>query len=260
MAKKHKPEEPAGESAPMWIVSFADLVTLLMSFFVILSVKPEGSATTQDPAFAQVASAIRAAFQHLPPADPTMDMNKDYQELVRRLMALINRDGPLHRGDSKDKGIQGKSFRVRKLRDGMEITVGGPIMFEPFAVKPTPEGDAALEQVFHIIKGHRNIVEIRGHAGDEPRPPDWKYEDAMTLSYQRAQYVAKRLTEQGADPRTIRIIAVGASEPVAREAYEENQRADNRRVEIIVRESLIDDYVGQVPFNAAPTSEPAESP
>ena len=49
MAKRKKAEEPAGESAPMWIVSFADLVTLLMSFFVILSVKPEGTATVQDP-------------------------------------------------------------------------------------------------------------------------------------------------------------------------------------------------------------------
>src|SRR4029079_19333805 len=98
MAKKHKPEEPAGESAPMWIVSFADLVTLLMSFFVILSVKPEGTATVQDPAFQQVCPAIRAAFKNLPPADPTMDPHREFEDLARRLMSLMNREGTLNRG------------------------------------------------------------------------------------------------------------------------------------------------------------------
>jgi chemotaxis protein MotB len=255
-AKKEQHEEPAGESAPMWIVSFADLVTLLMSFFVILSVKPEGTASVQDPAFQQVAAAIRAAFKNLPPADPTMDPRRDFEDLSRRLMALMNREGTLNRGDSNEKGIQGRSFRVRRMRDGMEITVGGPVMFEPFSVKPTAEGEASLRQVFNIIKGKRNIIEIKGHAGEEPWPADWKYEDAMKLSYERARYVASRLLEQGSDPRTIRLVAVGPNEPVTRQAYEETLRAENRRVEIIVRESLIDDYVGQSPA-PSPASQPA---
>jgi chemotaxis protein MotB len=254
--KKQQQEEPAGESAPLWIISFADLVTLMLSFFVILSVKPEGTATVQDPAFQEVAAAIRAAFKHLPPADPTMDPRRDYEDLVQRLMALMNRDGKLNRGDSEEKGVHGRSFRVRRIRDGMEITVGGSVMFEPFSVKPTNEGEDALRQVFDIIKGHRNIVEVRGHAGEEPWPADWKYEDALKLSYARAEHVGKRLIERGADPRTIRLVAVGPNEPVSRQAYEAVQRAENRRVEIIVRESLIDDYVGQSPARA-PSTRPA---
>ncbi len=257
--KKQQHEEPAGESAPLWIISFADLVTLMLSFFVILSVKPEGTASIHDPAFQEVAAAIRAAFKHLPPADPMVDPAKDYQELVQRLMSLVNRDGTLNRGDSNEKGIQGRGFRVRRMRDGMEITVGGAVMFEPFSVKPTADGEHALGQVFDIIKGHRNIVEIRGHAGEEPWPPDWKYEDALKLSYARAEHVAKRLIERGADPRTVRLVAVGPNEPAARQAYEEMQRAENRRVEIIVRESLIDDYVGQSPIRS-PSTQSTEAP
>ena len=33
---KSKPEEPSGEKVPLWIISFADMITLLLSFFVML--------------------------------------------------------------------------------------------------------------------------------------------------------------------------------------------------------------------------------
>lgn len=256
MSRKAKPEEPAGESAPMWIVSFADLVTLLMSFFVILAVKPAGTPDEKDPAFKEVAAAIRAAFGQMPPLDANAP--NDYKDLARRIMALVERQGALQRGESQERGVRGKHFRVRRLNDGMQITVGGSVMFEPFAVKPTPEGEDALGQLFNVIKGHRNVIEIRGHAGEEPWPRDWKYQDAMRLSYDRAQWVADRLLERGTDPRAIRIVAVGPNEPAAKQAYEEMQRADNRRVEIIVRESLIDDYVGQAPAQS-PASQPGWS-
>jgi len=249
MGKKVEHEEQ-GESAPLWIISFADLVTLLMSFFVILAVKPEGNGAITDPAFAEVAAAIRAAFKHIPPVD-TDSRTDDFNELIKKVMALINKEGALNRGDSDEKGARGRSFRVRRLRDGMEITIGGPVMFEPFAAKPTAEGQTQLQQIIEIVKGHRNVVEIRGHAAEEPLPADWTYADMMKLSYARAEFVAEQLIHAGADPRQLRLVAVGANEPIARGVYDQAQRGDNRRVEIIVRESLIDDYVGQKPAEPA---------
>src|SRR6185369_8149880 len=88
--KKAKAPEPAGESAPMWIVSFADLVTLLMSFFVVLyALEAAGDKSKKD----EVMAAIKVAFGPEPaidseaPADvlywmmkgkprPPMDRNK----------------------------------------------------------------------------------------------------------------------------------------------------------------------------------------
>lgn len=44
------------------------------------------------------------------------------------------------------------------------------------------------------------------------------------------------------DPRVLRVVAAGANEPVQRKGFEDAQLGDNRRVEIVVRESMMDDY------------------
>jgi flagellar motor protein MotB len=127
----------------------------------------------------------------------------------------------------------------------MEITVGGVILFEPFAAKLTGEGAESLERIGEILKGHRNKIDIVGHAAEQPRPADWTYTDAMQLSYDRARHVADELVRRGVDPRTIRMVAVGDNEPVAPDGLKGD--GENRRVEIVVRESMIDDYRAEQP-------------
>src|SRR3954469_22858736 len=85
MQKKAKAPEPAGESAPMWIVSFADLVTLMMSFFVVLYALKEGGQKQQ----MEVSAAIRATFDphYVPPEDSPIE----WQQAIRRFQG---RPGP----------------------------------------------------------------------------------------------------------------------------------------------------------------------
>lgn len=261
MPKKHQ-EEEHGESAPLWIISFADLVTLMLSFFVILAAG-NPKETSYDPDFAEIVSAVQSAFKNLQPAEAEAGTPSagEFKAMVKALLALAKQNGgALNKGDSQEKGIHGRSFRVRRIRDGMEITMGGPVMFEPFAARPTTAGEEQLDQVIAIVRGRRNIIEIRGHAAEEPWPADWTYQDMMKLSYARAEYVAQKLIESGTDPRAVRLVAAGANEPVAREVYDANARGDNRRVEIFVRESLIDDYLGQPPAPPAQTTPSATQP
>src|ERR1043166_9206023 len=72
--KKAKAPEPAGESAPMWIVSFADLVTLMMSFFVVLYALKQGGPQQQleqEVAFKEV---FDPAYTPSPDSKSPMDM------------------------------------------------------------------------------------------------------------------------------------------------------------------------------------------
>ncbi len=241
MAKKHQ-EEEHGESAPMWIVSFADLVTLMLSFFVILAAGNNKSTAT-DPEFAELVAALKAAFSDVEPAvDKPTDPQAEFKELVKKLMALDTSHAKGKGGNDDYAGIKGRHIRVTRVREGLELVMGGPVFFEAFSARPTEAGDKQLKEIVEILRGHRNIIEIRGHVGETPWPAGWTYEDVMKLAYDRADYVGRVLRRNGVDPRAIRLVSVGANEPVRVNSLDPETSSTSRRVEIIVRESMIDDY------------------
>lgn len=258
MARK-KQEEEHGESAPMWIVSFADLVTLMLSFFVILAAG-NNKDSASDPEFADLVAALKATFSHVEATtEKSLDPKADFKELIKKLSALqppkVERTPEEKKGFSEDQGVKGKHFRVTRIREGLELAMGGPVFFQAFSPKPTPQGEQQLKDIVQILRGHRNVIEIRGHVGESPWPADWTYDDAMKLAYDRANYVGHVLRKEGIDPRAIRLVAVGPNEPLKSNDLNPESANANRRVEIIIRESLIDDYT---PDPAAKGGTPAQ--
>ena len=67
----------------------------------------------------------------------------------------------------------------------------------------------------------------------------------MDLSIARARAVADALHRNGIRPERIRIVGAGSTEPLVAQAYTEQRRALNRRVEIIVTEAIVEDYAGR---------------
>jgi len=252
MAKRDNKKAPEG--APLWVVSYGDMMSLLLCFFVMLA-----SMSKFDEAhdrFMTAIQSIRDALGMKGQIGREIDDQVDFHSLIQRLESIIKPDMPKHRGNTVDKGIQGKEFRLRRIRDGLEITIGGPVLFDPFSSELNERGGQAIAAIGEELKGHRNKIEIRGHAADDQPPADWNLEDTMKLSYDRAMAVMEELLLRGVDPRTIRLMAVGANEPVVQSVYDPHKRAMNRRVEIIVRESQINDYLGQKPMDLPRTTQP----
>jgi outer membrane protein OmpA-like peptidoglycan-associated protein len=184
-----------------------------------------------------------------------VDLAIDFHSLLERLESMVKPDMPKSLGDSEQEGIHGKNFRLRKIRDGMEITIGGPVLFDPFSAELTEQGKKAIQEIGNTLRGHRNKVEIRGHAAEYPQPEDWTFEDAMELSWMRTKAVANELILRGVDPRTLLYSAAGPNEPLNRRDYDAHKRGEGRRVVVLVRQSLIDDYMGQ-PTASTPLTTP----
>jgi len=250
--KRRQKKQPEG--APLWVVSYGDMMSLLLTFFIMLASMANFDEVHDK--FMEAIQSIREALGMTGQTGRMVQPTVDFASMIQRLESIVKPKDPRNRGDTKEEGIYGKNFRLRRIRDGMEITIGGPILFEPFSDQLTEEGKEALQAIGTELVGHRNKIEIRGHAAEEPRPQDWTYADYRDLSYARAVNVANELILRGVDPRTIRVVAVGANEPVAQGVYDLEKRGANRRVEIIVRESLIDDYVGMMPAQADPSTGP----
>src|SRR5213079_1447729 len=99
--KKAKAPEPAGESAPMWIVSFADLVTLMMSFFVVLYALKQGGEKQQ----LETTVAIKRAFGWT----PDLLSDSDLDRAGRRYIGIESPPLEDRKGSSskENKGAEG---------------------------------------------------------------------------------------------------------------------------------------------------------
>lgn len=244
--------------APEWALTYGDMMSLLLCFFILLAAfadYEEGGGSSGSASMVQAMQSIQSALGIKLKDGSAMSTAVDFNAMVEQIKTAIRQLESQTRGQTDEKGVQGKNFRLRRIRDGMEITVGGIVLFEPFAAKLAPDGTQALDTISNILRGHRNKIDVVGHAAEQPRPADWTYADTMQLSYDRARLVADELVRRGVDPRTIRLVAVGDNEPIGRNGL----RADgeNRRVEIIVRESVIDDYRDETAARGSEGAKPA---
>jgi chemotaxis protein MotB len=248
MKKKAAAPEPAGESAPMWIVSFADLVTLMMSFFVVLYALKQGGEKRQ----MEVAAAIKATFD--PSYIPSPDSPSEWDQAIRRAHGLpgppfANMGG---NAPSPTQGATGQHSQVETIRPGKAIVTGGKITFEPGATVLDIESKETIARMARLVKGLNNVLMIKGHiSADELalRPDD---NDGMALSTRRATLVAEELVRLGVDRRVMRLVACGPFEPIKTGVYDTAGLRQNRRVEVYTTETTASDYnpVHTVPATA----------
>ena len=237
---KKQPDAPEG--APEWMVTYGDAMTLLLCFFVILVSMSE---VKKDERFQKVMESLRRAFGGYQGASgPVPIKNVPTNTLIARLLELEVPELTKKRGDSDEEGLHGKKFRVTNVRDGLEVVVGGLITFDRFQATLKPEGRELIARTAERLRGYNTKILVRGHATHEPLPKDSVYVDARDLSYARARAVADELENNGV--RRVRLIltAAGDTEPLVRQAYTEERRALNRRVEILITEDLIEDLAG----------------
>ena len=243
--KKAAAPEPVGESAPMWIVSFADLVTLMMSFFVVLYALKQGGPDQQ----LNTAAAIAAQFDALPAPDATDEFSMRVRQF--RGIPIPTRDKNMGHADSPADGADGADTKVTNIRDGKEITSGGSILFDGGSAVLTPQAKVVIKKLSGIVGGKANILMLKGHVSADEIVLHPEDSLGWTLSYQRALAVADELSRLGIDRRLLRPVPCGANEPLKSQVYDIETRKQNRRVVLYATESTLSDYF---PANYVPAA------
>ncbi|MFM7133323.1 MAG: flagellar motor protein MotB [Planctomycetota bacterium] len=245
------------EGAPEWLISFADMVMLMMGFFVILfamNAQPKGGnaggggeqseGVANQPDMIDFAIAVRRAFHNdvdLSSTDP-----KD-QLLIQRIMSERAQGS----GDSKDEGNKGKDRNVQSVRPSDHFGRGTSVAFNSHSAALPAAAAAALDEFARTLRGQSTVVEVRGHVGASENygAPD----QAMQLSTDRALSAAKRLASAGVDWWRIRVVAAGSGERVEPFPTDSASDARNARVEVRVLDEVAAPREPSKPFaNASP--------
>jgi flagellar motor protein MotB len=253
MAKKSscKCKSHECEECPEWIFTFADLVMLMMGFFVILWVlKPTSpqkptpqNAIAQTDEWLETVGEIRGGFGWEP--NPKSPDAVD-QAVIRK--RARNGAGLKGRMERETKGAEGTDPEVTSIRQGSQATVGGKLLFDRASAALSAPIKQALDQIAVQIRGHRNIVLIKGHAAPDDYPEGTSAEAKMDLSLRRAQAVADYLTRAGVEPEILRVQGCSTFEPVAQRAYTSDAQSLNRRVEVEATANLVEEMQDKTPI------------
>ncbi len=235
--KKTIQEDPP-PGVPEWLVTYGDLMSLLLTFFILLvsmsELKQEGELRAMLDGIQQRFGATPFMNSGVP--GTSLQENSFYNQIKS---SGIRSEGGLKKRSKDAEGNIGKHDTVGRINHGTVVTIGGPTMFAPFSAELTPEIRENLDILAEIILSRPNMICIRGHASPEPLPEDSPYKDAFELSFARAQAVADYFIEVKQIPCERMIVsAAGDTEPrlLTRDA---TALANNHRVDVF----LIDTYI-----------------
>ena len=235
---------PAG--APGWMATFADLVTLLMCFFVLLF----AMSTTQQETYKELVQSLRTALgaqavpesgtregltMHAIPSEAPSEnqeidelgamIEKEMEDIVSevRELVLFNR--------------LGGEVSVTKTEDGVVITMSDLLLFSAGGTNLAPKGRDILSKVASVLSKLAYHVKIKGHTDSSPIsstmfPSNWE------LSSVRASTVVRLLVQNGVPPQYISAEGYANFHPVTTNDTARG-RALNRRVEIVYERDSI---------------------
>ena len=257
--KKCDPHEIC-EECPEWIFTLADLIMCMMGLFVILWVLKPSPKDNPKNALSEeeitVIAAIKEAFGYVPNANSNDPI--DLHMLMKKVERMKS-PGDGGKTELEKKGPEGTDPEVTSIRRGKQASVGGKLLFETGKAELTRETTSRLDQIVQLIRGHRQIVLVKGHTSLDDLADGTSAQQKMDLSYRRAKAVADYLMDKGVEPDILRVQGCSTSEPVTQRRYGPDAQASNRRVEVEVTATLVEEFQDR-PVAAQMSTEPANVP
>lgn len=223
-----KKEAPKAE-VPEWVLTFGDLMSLLLCFFILLAAFSEIKKPRE---YQDVIESVNEALG----ASGGMGLAHILERLDNSMVS--NQDERARRADDKkstdenvDPNVPGRESQVSIVQEGARHAIGASILFEAGSYELSKrDKDMIRTQIAPKIRGLTYICPIVGHAwGVEEKRSGLSFDE---LAYRRAQAVKDFLVrEGGVDPTILRVESAGSTEPMELGASGQGGDA-NRRVQI----------------------------
>lgn len=241
MARRKRHEEH--ENHERWLVSYADFITLLFAFFVVMY----AISSVNEGKYKVLSDSLVNAFKNVP---TSADQQANNQLLIGAAPKQIAMPTPSDSGQKRDpkaeeqaRKMQGMAnnvkqslgafidqgkVRVTQSKRGIAIEINDSILFDPARAELQTPSVEMLRAVADMVKGTDNLIQIEGHTDNQPirsglYPSNWE------LSSARASSVVRLFIDSGIAPQRMVVIGYGEQRPVESNDGLEG-RARNRRV------------------------------
>ncbi len=264
--RRRRPSEPDEENLDRWMVSYADFITLLLAFFVVMyaisSVNEGkyrilsgamlhafgGELPASEPG-TELADLPRLALEPVVPSaaavnDLTLSAFAWTERMDARLRQSAADTGDLPEIERKMDGmakrlqaslaglIEQDLVSIRRDALWIEIDIRTSVLFPSASAQPGQEARPVLRKIARELRDMPGRIHVEGFTDNLPintavYPSNWE------LSSGRAASVVRLLSEEGVDPRRMAAIGYGAHRPVASNDTVLG-RQQNRRVVLVL--------------------------
>lgn len=248
---------PCKPGLPGWMATFSDMVTLLLTFFVLLL----SFAKTESAKYEAALGSIRNAFggnvlkqgeviQKGKSPDDSPTMMESSEPIQPFPIEFLTTDGfldkhEINRGSTEDLNTMKRDLQnygltqnveVQEMPEGIKVIVKDKIYFENGSVTPSRIVVQVYDDLVKMLSSEDWVIFVQGHAAVGETSVDGK--DAFELSAARATAVARSIIRRGVRANKVTTVFYGDTRPiqVPGRAADENARM-SRRVEFLIRKA-----------------------
>jgi chemotaxis protein MotB len=238
MAKSRpKPEKM---KVPDWVLTYADMISLLVTFFILLmtysSMEKEvysRMAGSMAGAFGAIADPKSLRHDALDDPPPSVE-NRVSEGGLRTSRKDLDRIQEQAKTMVRQPGV-GSLVEIERLADGLRLRIRANTSFSSSSTRLSNETRAVLREISDLLRVHTQNLIVYGHAWEEGSP-----DEMLDLSAGRASAAAKYLLEKGRiSEHRISVAAAGASRPLI-DSRGPQAVKNNRRLEIVLMPDLRD--------------------
>ena len=224
-------------SSERWLLTYADLITLLLIYFIVLFAMSQIDVTK----YHKMADAMSNAFNVIPsqggtadsvlppgsmmvmpPVAPMYEEQETFKEIREEVEKL----------EKEPKAASG-SFDVHEEKRGLVISIADTALFNAGSADVNPNMQRTLDKIAMSLRDINNRVHIEGHTDDIPMRGG-RFASNWELSVARSTNVLRYLAERRGLPAG-RLAAAGYGEHYPRVPnLSPEARAKNRRVDIVI--------------------------
>jgi chemotaxis protein MotB len=243
MARKKYDED--SDNHDRWMVSYADFITLLFAFFVVmyaLSSVNEGKYRVLSNSLVNAFGRVQTAplKGEPPPAAPGLPralppqrqrnseaLRREKEQLTGVARNILQVLAPL---------VEQGKVRVTQTNRGVNVEINASVLFAPGDARLSESSIQALKAVAAVLKDDDHAIQVEGHTDSVPIknaqfPSNWE------LSAVRASSVIRLFIDGGIAEKRLTALGYGPTRPVGT-----NETADgrmrNRRVSVMILSNL----------------------
>jgi len=230
MKKKHEEHE----NMERWLVSYADFITLLFAFFVVMY----SVSSVNEGKYRVMSNALKSSFSNTKPIGELSIMNlpveKNRQIVVtERQKSQSNARTFLKVANSITTSKVPDGVKITSMERGLSIRIRDDALFSSGSANLNSQIKEFLDLIAGLVRELPNLIAVEGHTDNQPIRTA-RYPSNWDLSTARANTLLRYFTEYH-HLRSDRFSSTGyaGTRPIESNATLEGQ-ASNRRVEVIV--------------------------